>query len=307
MNDPQSNSFTLQGTRSPNRRARSVGYDNISRGRLHHYHGLHQVGNVGLVPVPKGILKTDHHGTNGKSPSRNEGSCCCCIDHLALTSEAAVMSTEAAATTSGIYWPPHQPQPSLPLHHPDHPFHFHVSHCHTANAQWRPEDQVAVLESAADRGQRRGCSVVQGGGVAASLVGKMPATNIRNPIALKSRNSAGAVGQTSSSIDLFYHGHGGQQRLPRPPPTPPRGRRRSLHEGRGLDSNTAKVQKQQEEARTHNRRPLGKKNGKTEAISGSKTTSSSSKTSSWSTKVTHNIISTVHKPENIFLATNMSQ
>ena len=187
------------------------------------------------------------------------------------------------ATASGNCWP-HQPQPpSLPVHHPDHPFHLPVCHCHTANTQWRPKDQVAVLET------------TQNGGRFAetqdSAQGVMP-KNIRNPIALKSRNTIAAVsGKTSSSIDLFYNGLGGQQPQPQQ-------HRRGLHEGGALDSNTAKVQKQQE-PRTHNRRPLGKKNGKTEAISGSKTTSSSSKTSSWSTKVTH-IIRTVHKPEMIF-------
>ena len=175
------------------------------------------------------------------------------------------------ATASGNCWP-HQPQPpSLGLHHPDHPFHLPVCHCHTANTQWRPKDQVAVLETT----RNGGCFAETQG----SAQGVMP-KNIRNPIALKSRNTIAAVsGKTSSSIDLFYNGLGGQQ--------PQQQRRRGLHGGGALDSNTAKVQKQQQEPRSHlhHHRPLGKKNGKTEAIPGSKTTSSSS-TSSWSSKVT---------------------
>ena len=257
----------LSDSRSPNRRARSVGgYINSSRGR--------HDGNVGLVPVPKGILKTNHYGTpNGKSPSRNEGSCSCCTDHLAFTADqqARYNMPPRPATASGNCWP-HQPQPpSLPVHHPDHPFHLPVCHCHTANTQWRPKDQVAVLETT----QNGGCFAETQG----SAQGVMP-KNIRNPIALKSRNTIAAVsGKTSSSIDLFYNGLGGQQ--------PQQQRRRGLHGGGALDSNTAKVQKQQQEPRSHlhHHRPLGKKNGKTEAIPGSKTTSSSS-TSSWSSKVT---------------------
>ena len=180
------------------------------------------------------------------------------------------------ATASGNCWP-HQPQPpSLPVHHPDHPFHLPVCHCHTANTQWRPKDQVAVLETTQNGGRFAETQP-------SSAQGVMP-KNIRNPIALKSRNTIAAVsGKTSSSIDLFYNGLGGQQ------PQPQQQRRRGLHGGGALDSNTAKVQKQQQqEPRSHlnhQPRPLGKKNGKTEAIPGSKTTSSSS-TSSWSSKVT---------------------
>jgi hypothetical protein len=255
--------FTFSDSRSPNRRARSVGgYINSSRGR--------HDGNVGLVTVPKGILKTNHYGTpNGKSPSRNEGSCSCCTDHLAFTADqqARYNMPPRPATASGNCWP-HQPQPpSLPVHHPDHPFHLPVCHCHTANTQWRPKDQVAVLETTQNGGY---FAETQG-----SAQGVMP-KNIRNPIALKSRNtSATGLGKTSSSIDLFYNGLGGQ---------PQQQRRRGLHGGGALDSNTAKVQNQQQEPRSHHHRPLGKKNGKTEAIPGSKTTSSSS-TSSWSSKV----------------------
>ena len=236
--------------RSPNRRARSVDYGRISSlGHPGHYgHHHNGDGDVGLVPVPKGILKTNHHGTNGKSPSRNEGSCCCCIDHLAVTAAASEVTT----TTASANWP--QP-PSLPLHHPDHPFHFHVSHCHTANAQWRPEDQVAVLQS-----DHRGCPRGQGSGAITASTAASP-NNLRNPIALKSKNTTTA-GKTSWSNDLFYNGGGRHIR------------------GRALDSYNTAAKVQTQNHRTNNLRPLGKKNGKSEAISASKTTSSSLTTSS---------------------------
>ena len=139
--------------------------------------------------------------------------------------------------------------------HPDHfdPFHFHVSHCHTSNAQWRPSDRVALLEN-------RGMSSSTTAAAANS------GSSSRNPIALKSRNgAAGTAASVSlgfSSIDLFHNGGGSAKALEQAGP------------------------KQTSSSRNS---PLRKKNGraegKTEAISGGKTTSSSSTAASTSSKV----------------------
>lgn len=142
-----------------------------------------------MEAVPKGILKTNH--LKGRSEAVPSGNCGCCNEEFRG------------------YW------------HPDHfdPFHFHVSHCHTANTQWRPSDRVALLKSQDKASPAKG----------------------RNPIALKSRNGTVSRPQTSpSSIDLFHQG-------------------------------AEAVSRTQEQRR---RPPLGKKNGKTEAISVAKTTAS---------------------------------
>ena len=129
--------------------------------------------------------------------------------------------------------------------HPDHfdPFHFHVSHCHTSNAQWRPSDRVALLEN-------RGMSSSSTAAAANS------GSSSRNPIALKSRNSAAgtpaSVSLGFSSIDLFHNGGGSAKALEQAGP------------------------KQTSSSRSPLRKKNGRAEGKTEAISGGKTTSSSS-------------------------------